>query len=66
MAGDTIEVILSLIGFNGVVRIVKFVFKNKDTLYKVLNSLKCFFVNNDKAIFFADGLKNLFLNISIM
>lgn len=60
-----VEVSLSLMGLNGVVKVVKFVFNNKDTLFKVYGVMKCFFIKDgNTGVFFSDGVKKIFLNLS--
>lgn len=42
-AGGVVEVVMSLVGLDGVAKVFKFVFNNKDTLFQVFSMLKCFF-----------------------
>lgn len=65
-AGDTVEVVLTLIGLSGAVRVLRFVFNNKDSLYKVYFLLKSFFNKNGNAgVLFVDAVRFVFLNLSI-
>ena len=56
---------MSLTGLDGAVKIFKFVFNNKDTLFNVYNMVKCFFNGGGvEGLFLVDGVRNMFLNLS--
>lgn len=64
--GKTVEIVMSLVGLDGVAKVLKFVFNNKDTLFHVYSMVKCFFNGKGaEGLFMADGVKNMFLNLSI-
>lgn len=63
IVGNTIVVILELLGGGGIVKIVKIAFKNKDSLYKVYRLLSCFWKNEGTlGLVFIDAIKKVTLN----
>lgn len=63
VVGNTIIVILELLGGGGFVKIVRVMFKNKDSLYKVYRLLSCLWKNEGKVgMIFIDAVKKVTLN----
>lgn len=56
---------MSLVGLDGIAKVFKFVFNNKDNLFHVYSLVKCFFNGGGtEGLFMVDGMKNMFLNMS--